>query len=353
MRKIGVIVWLLVFLLGQGAGSRAGAQGGVTGRIDVFVGTDPETGLMRVYFLDALSGLSTVVNVEDGRHFALVGDYVIYEKTRTGAIMRANADGTLEPHPFIRRAVGIETIRWVAAPDGSAIAWVQVDANGVSAAFVARADGAGLRQLPLTAPGAGLVLFPLYVSAGMEWFLYDAAHPLQPPLATPFDFFAHVAAYSIAEERFVELPAEPDCPCGAAVSANGRIVARLEADAGEGPFALHVWDLPTGASIVVPRSRLPYPLAGNLVVNNRGTLAAYAVAAEQHYGVVLVDVVARQQRLALSSEEARYRPLAFIDRDTMVLLTDEIAGGTWKLDLTSGELVQVSDKLYLGTIEAR
>jgi len=32
------------------------------------------------------------VDIEDGQNFAQVGDYVMYEKARTGAIMRARAD---------------------------------------------------------------------------------------------------------------------------------------------------------------------------------------------------------------------------------------------------------------------
>ena len=116
----GVLALFVLVAAVWGAAVPVAAQQGPAGRVDVFVGQDAETGLTRLYFLDALSGLSTVVNVESGRYFALVGDYVIYEKARTGAIMRANARGMLEPHPFIRRSAGIEQTRWAASPDGGA-----------------------------------------------------------------------------------------------------------------------------------------------------------------------------------------------------------------------------------------
>lgn len=328
------------------------ARQGPAGRVDVFVGEDAETGLARLYFLDALSGLSTVVNVESGRHFALVGDYVIYEKARTGAIMRANARGTLEPHPFIRRSAGIEQIRWAASPDGSAIAWVEVSADGVSSLFVAQADGSGLRQLPISTPGAGKMLLPLAVSNGMTQLVYDAAHPLESPSGALFEVYEYLSVYQIAEERFVTLAGEPICPCAAAATSGGRTVGRLEAAGGRGPFALRVWDVPTGAETLVPAPNLPYQLAGDLILNETGTLAAYSAATDDDslYALIVVDAVGRRQRLARSSETARYRALAFIDDDSTLLLAEAEAGSTFKLDLTTGELIRVSDKRYLGAI---
>jgi len=335
-----------------GAAVPVAARQGPTGRVDVFVSKDAETGLTRLYFLDALSGLSTVVNIESGRHFALVGDYVIYEKARTGAIMRANAQGTLEPHPFIRRGVDIEQIRWVASPDGSAIAWVEVNTDGVSALFVAQADGSGLRQLPISTPGDGKILLPLALSNGMAQLVYDAAHPLESPSGVLFEVYEYLSVYRIAEERFVTLTGEPICPCAAAATPDGHTVSRLEAAAGRGPFALRVWDVPTGAETLVPAPNLPYRLAGDLILNEAGTLAAYSAATGDGppYVLIVVDAVGRRQRLARSSETVRYRPLAFIDGDSALLLADAEADGTFKLDLTTGELIRVSDKRYLGAI---
>lgn len=350
--RLGVLALLVLVAAVWGAAVPVAAQQGPAGRVDVFVGQDAETGLTRLYFLDALSGLSTVVNVESGRYFALVGDYVIYEKARTGAIMRANARGMLEPHPFIRRSAGIEQIRWAASPDGGAIAWVEVSADGVSALFVAQADGSGLRQLPVSTPGGGKMLLPLALSNGMTQLVYDAAHPLESTPGAPFEVYEHVAAYRIEDERFVTLPGEPICPCAAAAAPDGRTVIRLEAAQGRGPFALRVWNVPTGAETLVPAPNLPYRLAGDLILNETGTLAAYSAATGNGppYALIVVDAVGRRQRLARSSEEVRYRPLAFIDGDSTLMLTDEEAGGTFKLDLTTGELIRVSDKRYLGAI---
>ena len=351
---------LLVLLLGIGvAALPVRAQDSPAGQIDVFLAQNPPMGAARVYFLDPLSGLSTVANVESGQGFTLVGDYVLYEKARTGAIMRANADGTLEPHPFIRRAVDTQSLRWVVSPDGQAVAWVQVNQAGVSQAFVAWADGRDLRQLPISTPGAALELLPLALTDGMGQFFYDAAHPIEPSHDVPYIRYEYVAWYSLLDETFYPLMLEPNCPCGAAATADGRIFARLEAERGDGPFAVHIWDLPTGADIRIPAADLPFRVAGDLILNQKGTFAAYSAAAgvgveagllPEQYALVLVDVVAGQQSLAVAPGLARYRPLAFIDGDSALLLAGVSEPGTFKLDLSGGDIRRVSNEIYLGSI---
>ncbi len=341
-------LWLIVAAL-----LAAGPAHAQPGRVEVFLGQDPDTGITRIFFMDPLSGLSTLVTAENGQHFTLLGDYVLYEKAQTGAVMRANASGTLEQHPFIRRLVDTRSLRWVTSPDGRAVAWVRVNTAGVSEVYVAWADGDDLRQLPISTPASGLELFPLALTNDRTFF-YDAAHT---PASTPYDQFAHVAAYSVEQETFFSLPDEPNCPCGAAITPDGRIFARLEG--AQGPFALHVWDLPTGADIRIPPPNQPFRVGGDLLLNETGTLAAYSVAAGvgpeagmvlEQYAMIVVDVVAQRQIVALAPGAARYRPVAFIDGDSALLLAGVSQPGTYKLDLTSDNLWHVSDETYLGAI---
>lgn len=331
----------------------AHAQENQPARVEIFLTEDTQAEQAKIYFMDPLSGLSTVISVEGGEQFTLVGNYVMYAKTRTGAIMKANPDGTIEPHPFIHRAVDARSLRWVVSPDGQAVAWVQVSQGGVSQAYVAWADGRDARQLPISTPDASLELFPLALSNSMTEFFYDAAHPSTPPPGTPYVVYSHIAEYNLLEESFAPLAQEPDCPCGAAVSAEGRIFARLEAAQGTGPFTLHVWDLPTGADIRIPPPDLVFPYAGDLILNSTETLAVYSAAAgltPEQYTLVLVDMVAQTQTPILTPGPDRYLPLAFIDGDSALMLAGVTTGGTYKLDLASGELRRVSKELYLGTI---
>ena len=238
------------------------------------------------------------------------------------------------------------------------MAWVRVNAMGQSEAYVAWADGSDLRQLPLSAEDTR-ALYPLALSEGRRLFFYDTAYPLVPPENMPFAPLTHLAEYDIEGEMLFPLPAEPNCACPAAVTADGRIFARLEAPQGQGPFALHEWDLLTGADIQVPPPALPQRQAGDLLLNATGTLAAYNAASglgveagliPEQYALVLVDVAAGQQRVLLQADAARYIPQGFIDEDAALLLTSPTQGGTYKLDLESGTLQRVSDKIFLGVI---
>jgi hypothetical protein len=136
-------------------------------------------------------------------------------------------------------------------------------------------------------------------------------------------------------------------------------MARLEAASGQGPFALHIWDLPSGADILIDAPQTALRQAGDLLLNNNGTLAVYSVAAgvgveaglvQEQYALVLGNVGARAQRLITVPGPDRYRPVAFIDGDSALLLTHAVTGGTYKLDLANGELQQVTEKRYLGVI---
>jgi hypothetical protein len=358
--KIGVGLIGLLLAITCPVGAPARAQDTVIRQIDVFVDQPAGSSTSTIYFLDALSGLSTVVNVENGQHFTLVGDYVLYEKTHTGAIMTANRDGILSPHPFIQHTIDTEAIWWVTSPDRAAIAWVRVSAAGLSEAYIAWADGRDLRQLPIATPRPPLTLYPIALNTSRTQFFYDSAHPATD---TPYPAFEHIMMYDISNELFDTPPGEPNCLCGAAISSDGRILARLEttqiAPEERGPFALRIWDLPTNASFFIPPPDVDYRFAGDLVLNDFGTFAVYSAAAgvgaeanivEEAYVLMMVDVVAQQQRVLAGPGPVRYRPVSFIDEDSALLLTSAAESATYKLDLASGDLLQVSDRIYLGTI---
>lgn len=347
---------LLVAITLVPAMSPARAQERVPVHYDVFVQRDPATNQARIFFLDALSGLSTVVNAGESTGFTLVDDYVLYESLQTGAIMQAALNGTAAPHPFIQRRDGAQ-VRWVVSPDGRAIAWVTVSTDGQSAAFAAWADGSGLRQLPIDSPAAPLTLAPVALSNGMQRFVYDTAHDpaAEQPGGTPYGPYTHLAAYDITAEQFVPLPSEPNCPCGAGFTPDGRVFLRLEAPGGDGPFSVHIWDIDSGAETRVDPPDFPYRHGGDVLLNGLGTLAIYSVTAQaedgvQRHALILVDLVLSQQYLITSPGPTRYHPHAFIDDDRAVMLVDANLTGTYKLNLDNGNLRPVSDLAYLGTI---
>ncbi len=334
------------------------AQEPVPNRVEVFVARDAASTAARLYLMDPLSGLSRVVSLEDGQNFALVGDYVIYEKARTGAIMRARADGTIEPHPFIRHGADTARLMWVVSSDRRAIAWVEVSTAGVSTAYVAWADGSELETLPIPSPAPPNVLRPLALTDDRTAILVDLESP-DKPSTLPFVTYTHVTEYHIRERAAYPLTGEPLCPCAAAITPDGRILARLEAINGQGPFALHLWDLPDQLDLRVPAPALPYRMAGDLLLSESGALAIYAVAAgvgpetgqfQEQYALIVVDTAAQTQRLIAGPSPVRYRPLAFEDGDSTVLAVGVNQPGTFKIDLATGAVLRISADEYLGAI---
>jgi len=334
------------------------AQESIPHRVEVFVAQEAGSTAARLYLMDPLSGLSRVVSIEDGQHFALVGDTVIYEKARTGAIMRARADGTIEPHPFIRRGPDTARITWVVSSDRRAIAWVEVSLSGVSTAYVAWADGSELEALPIPSPEPPYELRPLALTDNRAALLVDLAAPGKPT-NLPFITYTHLSEYHIHERAAYPLPGEPLCPCAAAVTPDGRLLARLEAPNGQGPFALHLWDLPNQLDLRVPAPALPYRMAGDLLLSAGGALAVYAVAAgvgpetgqfQEQYALIVVDLAAQTQRLLGGPSPVRYRPLAFLDGDGTVLAVGVNQPGTFKIDVATGAALRISADEYLGAI---
>ena len=356
----GMLVIVLVMVLFTG-GSRAPvapalAQERVPVHYDVFVRQDGG-GTASVFFVDAVSGLSTVVNTGSGRDFTLVDDYVLYTNAQTSAIMRATLTGQAEPHPFVQRHNGA-TVRWITSPDRRAIAWVSTEPGRASEAFVAFGDGLDLRQLPIQGPDAPLELAPVALTNGMTRFVYDVA--FDPAFdgtgsTAPYPSYQHLTAYSITTETFIPLPAEPNCPCGAGFTMDGSIFMRLEARAGNGPFTAHIWDIDSGAETRIDPPDLPYRRAGDVLINNSGTKAVYGVANQaddgtDRYAMIMIDIVAGQQYLIVSPDTTRYKPVGFIDEDSALMMIDITSGGTLKLKLNNGALQTVSNLTYLGTI---
>lgn len=343
-------LYLIIVLLLALIPVRARAQETIPVLIDVFIEQDPQTGAANIYFVDALSGLSTVISADGGQNFTLVGDYVLYQKNRSGAIMRANADGIVEPHPFITRTANTQMIRWVTSPDARAVGWIQLGNDGMYTAYVAWADGSDLRQIPVEQPVQPMRLEPVALSNGRTLFFYDSAHPAES--TAPFIHYQHIRAFNLINNQTTIIPGEPNCLCGAAITPEGRTLARMEAASATGPFDLHLWDLPAAADLLINAPGLRYPLAGDLVLSSTGTIAAYSASdpSTGQYALILVDTITRQQIMMLDPGPTLYRPRSFIDQDSALLLTGGPTNETYKFSLLTGEIQRVSARTYLGTI---
>jgi hypothetical protein len=275
MRKLRAALLALIVLLALVA--PALAQEAVAPWVDVFLAQDPVTGAAQLYFVDALTGLSTIAHIESGTDFTLVGDAVLYRKTQNGAVMRIRSSGAVEPHPFIHHTPDLRATRWVVSPDRRSIAWVQIAADGTTRATVAHVDGSSPRDVPIEAPAPPLEIAPVALTDGMTRFYFDVAHTAEAGATGPYRTYAEIHEYNLASGTLRPLPGEPVCDCGAAVTPGGTVFARLQGTQGAGPFTVRVWDLRSEVGYAVPAPGLPYPFAGDLVLNAAGTLAAYSI----------------------------------------------------------------------------
>lgn len=351
-------VMLVLLAGGLAAALPVRAQDALAPWVDVFVQRDPALGTAQIFFVDALSGLSTVVPVDNGDEFTLVGGYVMYRKPQNGVIMRAYPDGRIEPHPFIQSAPDRRVTRWVTSPDARAMAWVYVDASGVSHAAIAQAEGGSLRDVPIEPPVPPLEIAPVALTNGMTRFYFDAARAPDAATNGPYPAYADVHEYNLASAAFRTLAEEPGCTCAAGVTPDGALFVRLEQAQSAGPYNVRVLDLRSDLSYTISAPGLPYPYAGDLALNAAGTLAAYSIASSppaaegdtQQYALMFVDISTQQQILALPPGVIDYRAVRFIDDDSALLVIDAAEGSTYKLNLNNGELVRVSDYTYLGII---
>ena len=131
------------------------------------------------------------------------------------AIMRARADGILEPHPFIRR--GGHGLRHGSPRPTGGRSHAMVSTSGTSAVCGPRRR---IRFCSASShPGAAPTL---PVASRTIW----GACTMPPtPEAAAVQVYDHLVA-DIPAAAFTDLPQEPNCPCGAAFSADGIRPAR-------------------------------------------------------------------------------------------------------------------------------
>jgi len=170
--------------------------------------------------------------------------------------------------------------------------------------------------------------------------------------------YTHLSEYHIGERAAYPLPGEPLCPCAAAITPDGRLLARWRRPTGRDPSRCTCGS-PNQLDLRVAAPALPYRMAGDLLLSDSGALAIYAVAAgvgpetgqfQEQYALVVVDIAGQTQRLVAGPNPVRYRPLAFLDDDGTVLAVGVNQPGTFKIDLATGAVLRISADEYLGAI---
>ncbi len=364
--RVGLLLCALFLLLGLVAGA-AIAQRGYDAPVEVYVARGSLGGVggtSRLFFVDSVTGEVLTVDVH-GQRYTVVGEYVLYQDPDTGALLRAWPDGRTEPHPFIQPAPETERIDWVVSPDRAWIAWTLTNqAEGGQLATVttlARADGTEPRIILTDGPDAFWRVLPLALTDERVFF-FDR----QPQGVAGFFFYPQYASLyrldaGTGATQPELLPFEPNCFCGAGLSADGQFFYRLERVDEAGGYDARVWDLAAGVDIFASSISPPYRLAGAVLVAPDGRRAVYSLAnnltidsadsGRERFMLALIDAEQRVQRPLLSSPSlVPLLPLAWTEDGQGVLLYNPRQDGTWKLILETGEVRQVAGATWVGLI---
>ncbi len=345
----------------------ARAQDNGNGSVEVYVMRTPPGGVdgaARLFFIDAVTGETITADVS-GDRFSIVGDYVLYQDPASQTVFRAWPDGRTEPHPFIQPAPETVRLDWVVSPNRQWIAWTLVDRVENDAlqtvTTLTRADGTNPRVIMLDGPDAFLQVVPLALT-NEGIFFFDR----QPQGVGDYFFYPQYASIhrldTDAEVPTPELlPFEPNCFCGAGLSADGHYFARLERLSDDGGYDVRLWDLPAGVDVEAPSLAVSYQTAGGVLVAPDGRRVVYSLAnnltidsvesGRERFMLAVVDRDSGSQRPALFNQFlVPLLPVAWTEDGSGVILTNPRQDGTWKLILETGEVRQVAGGTLVGVI---
>lgn len=327
----------------------------------VFVSRDVDAaGQDRLVFLNLASGEETDLLV-NGERYTVIHDTVLFYAADEARVRLAAPDGELRDHPFIFPQANTRRIDWLLSPDGKKIAWTLTAGNPnalSTVTMVANVDGSQAQQALVDGPRDGIRALPVAFSTD-DSTLYMDYQPDSIGELTPFRQYAGLFAVDLATGNSAMLPDEPGCFCGGGVG-SGRFL-RLALTSDLRGYDLHLYDLPNGPrSSISSLNLVGFTQAGDVVISPDGTKAVYALAQVSDFGTpamsvrtvfVLADLAARTQTALTQPVTTFVRPVGWTDDNSAVLLTSPTANGTWKINLSDGNLVRVAGATYIGLIQ--
>jgi hypothetical protein len=311
-------------------------------------------------FIDPLTGEETTATVE-GERYTLAGNRVMYVERATAQVMVATPDGMVGQHPFIQPGGDSRRVDWLVAPDHSTIAWTLT--GGTPDALntittIANLDGTNPRQVLVDGPRSGIRALPVAFNRDTTT-LYMDYQPDGVGDFTPFPQFAGLFALDLASGVQSYLPGEPGCFCGAAL--HDGIFLRLSVARDLSGFDLKVVNLAGEIEQTLPAIPLEnFTQAGDIVIAPDGSKAVYAVAQIRDFGTpnqsvrtvfILVDLATMTQAALTDPITTFVEPLAWTEDNTAIIFTSRQRDGTWKINLSDGELDRVAEATYLGILE--
>lgn len=357
MRFLLIVLVAAIVLAGLPAAAEDSAARPVW---QVFVSRNVDAaGQDRLEFLNMASGETTSVLV-DGERFTIAGDSVLFYAPSAARVRVAQPNGLVADHPFIQPQANTRRVDWQVSVDGKKIAWT-LTAGNVNAlstvTMVANLDGSETRQVLVDGPRDGIRAMPIAFSPDGAT-LYMDYQPDSIGELTPFRQYAGLFAVDLATGNSLMLPGEPGCFCGGGVGGGKFLRMALTSDLRG--YDAHIYDLPAGPRSTVDALNLVgFTQAGDVLVSPDGAAAVYALAQVSNFGTpamtirtvfVRVDLEGRTQSALTQPVTTFVRPVAWTDDNSAILLTSPTVDGTWKINLSDGNLVHVAAATYVGVI---
>jgi len=316
-------------------------------------------------FVNLLTGDQTALSV-NGERFSLTQTGVIYFDLDDAQVKLAKPDGIIREHPFINVARDTRSVHWIVSHDKGRIAWSIVrkieDDQLITAIWLADVAGAEIRELLVYGPREDLQLRPAGFGAEQSQLFVevyvDGSDGLDPYLRRS-GLFALAIGEGEVEAR--KLPGDQTCYCPAGFGAG--YMLRLAPSPALDGLDVEIFHLDSGLSQRVPAlSRGNYRDAGNILVSADGKQAVYALSQVRHFAseqeeirtvVVQVDLENGLQRIASQPIPDLVQPIQFTERDRALVVALEGSGGTLKVDLQDGRIIDLAAATYLGRLDDR
>jgi hypothetical protein len=319
---------------------------------EVFLDPDAQ----QVYFVDALSGLSTVIRADGSQH-VVVNNGVLFQEAETG-FPRLIAPNSSTVLTWIQPASDAVNVQWIASPNGRRLAWSviqQTSAGIITELHTARSDGTQAALITKLPSPDSLAATPLAVTDDGRVLFYTLQALPSPRLYLAFPVAADVFRLEVETGRAERLPNEPLCRCAAGFSPNGAYYARLTPEGDGSGFFLRLRTVgsPT-ETVFAPIDNLTHTQAGALLIAPDGSRVVYASARglrpgrSERYALILADRTSGQQTLLTDALTVGVRPVAFTPGGEGVIAVGLTQAGTYKLTFKNRELRQVSAYSWLG-----
>lgn len=331
------------------------------GVADVYVSPNPSG--LTLHYADPQTNRELATVPIAARAVQITGAGVIFAGSG-GLPTRAAANGEHSVYSVATPAEGISFYEYLPGADGAFIVWQEATSVQDGTRSIVYLGRVGSNTaIPILdedlEPGESIHLVSL--SSDSETLFYDRREASSGVSAFPP--VADLWALDIGNNDTRHLPGEPACGnafCNATFSPDGRYLARaLPASLDGGAMVLY--DLQADKDEEeVARFTLPVSgeddnyEAGFASLSPDGSRLVYVLAEgppqEQVFSYVLAEVGDGTQERLATSNNTLLRPVRWQDALTLVLTAEPGVYDMWTLNIITGELRRISDRLYMGQV---